>query len=449
MSDRQETWAPGAVVADRFEIRVRIGAGAMGEVYEAVDRQSDGARVALKTLLSPDSGELHVRFRREAEMLAAVVHPNTVGIIAYGQEVVTAIPWIAMEFVVGETLEDRLLRYGALPWREAVILTLQVLDGLAAVHAVGLLHRDVKPANIAVEKGSGIVKLLDFGIARPEGEKSKLTRTGAAIGTPAYMAPEHLLGRAVAASDRYAAMLVLYELLAGDIPFADRGEAALVARLTGEPLPPFPADGTDPIPAPLLPLLQRSLAARVDDRPTATALAEALETVLRGGDPFAKEPVSSAPSVPSGAVVSVVPSTLRSQAYAETALAPPSVPAASVPSPSVPVEGSPPTSAPTRWLVVLRVPSVTVADATEREFLRVALGGSGVAYAYGTNFFFVVLASEQAARDFRAATVARYGVSIEGLAVPAPAGFSLSAAALLGTRPLPEPLPALMARLAG
>ncbi len=287
-----DLWEPGDWVDARFEIRHALGSGAMGAVFQAFDRET-GATVALKALLNRDSDDLLRRFAREAEMLRAVRHPNVVGFVAHGVDDARNLPWLAMEFVAGESLEAGLLRHGAYPWRVAVSMAVDVLQGLGAVHGVGLVHRDVKPSNIAIERATGVVKLLDFGIARPGDERGRLTVTGAAVGTPAYMAPEQLLGSPAPSSDVYATCLVLYELVAGDIPFADRGARALLPRLLGEEVPSFHDVSCPPE---LVAILRRVLVPDIDRRLERAPLVEALRAVLAANRHFAMPSPSDEPT---------------------------------------------------------------------------------------------------------------------------------------------------------
>ena len=296
-------WELGEWVDARYEIRHPIAAGAMGAVFQALDHTT-GAHVAIKALLRGDSAPLRQRFAREATMLGAVNHPNVVRFVAHGVDQNRDLPWLAMEFVAGESLDAALLRRGTYPWRMAVSIAIDVLEALGAVHAVGLVHRDVKPANIALEKGSDLLKLLDFGIARPTDGAGRLTATGATMGTPAYMAPEQLLGAPGASSDIYSAALVLYELIAGAIPFADRGAHALLPRLVGEEVPMF-TEGAR-CPAALLNLLRAVLVPDVERRPPLEGVIRELRAILEanrdGHAPWA--PVATAPSheLPSSAL---------------------------------------------------------------------------------------------------------------------------------------------------
>ncbi len=205
----------------RYEIRSPIGAGGMGEVYRARDTRL-GREVAIKVLpedLAEDP-RVRTRFEREAKAVAALSHPNIMALYDVGAEGDTS--YAVMELLEGETLRRRVAR-SALPWRKTIEIAGAVADGLAAAHARGIVHRDIKPENIFITT-DGVVKILDFGIARLErklaadeqGEVSTLpvpTTEGMPIGTPAYMSPEQVEGGHVdARSDVFSLGCVLYEM---------------------------------------------------------------------------------------------------------------------------------------------------------------------------------------------------------------------------------------------
>ena len=263
-----------------FEVVRELGRGGMGVVYEARDTKLR-RRVALKVLPSAVAGdpERRERFLREARAAAAVTHPNLVVVFEIGES--EARLFIAMEFVEGESLRAHLARHAAgLPPDEAVRIASAIAAGLARAHRAGVVHRDLKPENVMIAPDG--VKLLDFGIAKAlepvdaaaahaehatvTGSGAALTHEGAMIGTPGYMAPEQVSGKA---SDRradvFALGVVLYELLTGRAPFggATPMERA-VATLRDEPaLPSSLATG---IPRSLDSLVTRCLAKRADER---------------------------------------------------------------------------------------------------------------------------------------------------------------------------------------
>src|SRR5262245_11532175 len=238
----RETAAPGRI--GRYTIERKLGAGGMGIVYAARDERLQRT-VALKTLsmLSEDP-TAHKRFWREARAAASVNHPNVCQIYEIGED--DGELFIAMELLEGEVLSER-LRGGALNPAQAVPIGLDMLSALSALHARGIIHRDLKPSNVFVTEHG--VKLLDFGLARPELDVSldpatELTTPGMVIGTPRYMAPEQISGEPVdGRSDLFAAGAILFEMLAGRPAFSGRTIVEIVhatryeqpPALTGSP----------------------------------------------------------------------------------------------------------------------------------------------------------------------------------------------------------------------
>lgn len=225
-------------VLGQYRIVAELGHGSMGEVYRAVDEMLD-RDVALKILrpeLTHDS-ELAERFRREAITLARLDHQNIArlhGLIKHETKLL-----MVMEFVTGETLAGRLKR-GRVPWRDAVDLIGQILAALDCAHSQGVVHRDIKPSNVMVRL-DGRVKVMDFGIARVLGT-ARVTRVGHMIGTLEYMSPEQIRGEDVkASSDLYATGVLLYELLAGRMPFEGPTDAALIQQHLRGTVPPLNA----------------------------------------------------------------------------------------------------------------------------------------------------------------------------------------------------------------
>src|SRR6202047_4806293 len=214
-----------------YEILSAIGAGGMGEVYQAHDTKL-GRDVAIKVLpeaFAHDPERLS-RFQREAKMLAALNHPNIATI--YGLEQSNGTSYLVMELVSGETLAERIKREGAVPVEEALVICKQIAEALEAAHEKGIIHRDLKPANVKVTP-EGKVKVLDFGLAKAfEGDAMNedmgnsptlsraATMQGLILGTAAYMSPEQAKGKAVdKRTDIWAFGAVVYELLTGEQTF--------------------------------------------------------------------------------------------------------------------------------------------------------------------------------------------------------------------------------------
>ncbi|MFE5375344.1 serine/threonine-protein kinase [Streptomyces mirabilis] len=260
------------LLADRYELQELLGRGAMGEVWRACDHLL-GRPVAVK-LLHAEEAEDAERFRLEAQIGARLNHPNVVGMYDFGSH--HDQPHLVMELVDGWNLaQERSLRR-VLPPDEAAAITAQAAAGLCAAHQQGVVHRDVKPANVMLSTDR-TVKITDFGIARfAEQAASNLTATGKIIGTADYLAPERALGRpAQPASDVYSLGCVLYELLTGRPPFTGATSLAVVQQhVSATPAPP---DHLRPdIPQPLSDYVLHMLAKDPVHRPTAEQAAARL-----------------------------------------------------------------------------------------------------------------------------------------------------------------------------
>jgi serine/threonine protein kinase/tetratricopeptide (TPR) repeat protein len=222
----------GALLGGRYRIRRRLGAGGMGVVYEA-EHELLGRRVALK-MLHPEHAEraeVRRRFENEARAVAALDHPNVVAAFDVGRTPDGA-PFVVYELLAGDDLEARLAAQGALPIVDVIALGRGIAAGLAAAHALEIVHRDLKPANVFVTEG-GVPKILDFGVSKlaPALHLGTTTRTGAFMGTPAYMAPEQLRDAASvdARADVYALGVVLHRMLTGAMPHAHATLGELLA----------------------------------------------------------------------------------------------------------------------------------------------------------------------------------------------------------------------------
>jgi len=276
----------GCIVAKRYRITRAIGAGGMGTVYEAVDIRT-GLVVALKALSGTDDRKAVAvqRLRREAETAITIRSDHVCQVHYLGVEGGT--PFIVMERLHGETLRARLMRDGALPVADAVAITLQLLDALAAAHASSVLHRDVKPGNVFILSQPGRrprIKLIDFGLAKllraqdARSDAPDITAPNGIPGTLQYLAPEQLLG--VADPDQrvdiYAAGLVFYEMLSGGRAYHGDSFDEVVRRIVLEP-PPSVSDLRPDAPPVLDDVLGMALAKERSRRfLTATAFRRAL-----------------------------------------------------------------------------------------------------------------------------------------------------------------------------
>ena len=213
----------------RYRLEAQLGRGGMAAVFSGVDEEL-GRRVAVKVLAEhlADDEEIRRRFLREARLAGRLNHPNVVRVYDIGER--DGRPFIVMELVEGENLAALLVREGPVDPRRSVELALQACAGLDHAHRAGLVHRDVKPANLLV-RADGTLKVADFGIARIADAATRLTQAGTILGTASYLAPEQADGGEVtAATDVYGLGAVLYELLAGHPPFRADSIPELVLR---------------------------------------------------------------------------------------------------------------------------------------------------------------------------------------------------------------------------
>jgi serine/threonine-protein kinase len=274
----ESRFLPGTVVGGRFRIVALIGRGGMGEVYRADDLKL-GQPVALKFLhesVARDPGRLR-RFHEEVRTARQIAHPNVCRVYDIGDE--DGLHFISMEYVDGEALSSLLRRIGRLPPDKALDVARQLCAGVAAAHERGILHCDLKPANVMID-GRGKVRITDFGLA-VLAERAPQEAVGA--GTPVYMAPEQLVGRpASVRSEIYSLALILYEVFTGKPAFVARSFDELV-RLRTEGTPTSPLlriEGLDPS---VDRAILRSLRADPDERPSSVL---ELAAALPGGDPL-------------------------------------------------------------------------------------------------------------------------------------------------------------------
>lgn len=293
-----QTWGP-------YRIGRLLGRGGMGEVYEAESLET-GRRLALKLLrYRLDKADDRVRFLREGQLAASISHPHTVYI--FGSEEIEGMPAISMELLPGGTLKDRVSANGPMPPEEAVAAVMDIIGGLDAAQAAGVLHRDIKPSNCFIDD-DGAVKVGDFGLSI-----STLARdvhhdleAGAFQGTPQFAPPEQLRGEPLdIRADIYAVGATLYYLLTGQPPFDARDLRELVSRVTSEP-PRSPRDLRRGIPAGLAAVVLQCLAKVPGERPKSYAnLAAALRPFLPAAELPAKPGLRFLAGAADGFILSV------------------------------------------------------------------------------------------------------------------------------------------------
>ncbi len=268
------------VIADRFALERIAGKGGMGAVWRAID-QTTGEVVAVKLM----TGDGHARFAREAQVLAELAHPRIVRYIAHGEH--DGVPYLAMEWLEGMDLSKR-LRIGLLDIDEAIEIARYTAEALTVAHAAGVVHRDIKPSNLFLPDGEiSALKVLDFGIARTLHvvQTRAMTRTGMAIGTPGYMAPEQARGDRDldVRADVFALGCVLFEAVTGQPPFVGAG-FGLLAKVLFEEAPRV-RDLRPDAPLRLAALIEQMMSKVAADRPAdAAGVLRALDELAHGGD---------------------------------------------------------------------------------------------------------------------------------------------------------------------
>jgi serine/threonine-protein kinase len=286
----------------RYEIAAQLGRGAMGVVYRARDPLL-GREVAVKTILLPadeaERAEYEARFQQEARAAAALNHPGIVTIHDIGRA--DGVLYMAMEYVEGHELRDALAGGQGLPVPQAVAIAAQLADALGYAHARGIVHRDVKPANVMILR-DGRAKIMDFGIARIAASDVK-TQTGVLMGSPKYMSPEQVQGRpADARSDLFSLGVVLHEMLCGAPPFTGDDVSMLMYNVAhADPPPPSAVNAAVP---------------RMLDLIVARALAKSPEQRYADAAQMAADLRACAPAPPrdagtTGATVALAATTLR------------------------------------------------------------------------------------------------------------------------------------------
>ncbi|MDE2572332.1 MAG: serine/threonine protein kinase [bacterium] len=301
----------GSILAARYRVDSLIGSGGMADVYRGLDTTLDRP-VAVK-ILTDRSGDIRQRFLREAQSMARLNHPNIVSVYDAGES--GGFSYIVMELAEGKTL--RSLADEGIGVERAVALFVELCEALQYAHAQGVIHRDIKPSNLMVLP-SGVLKVMDFGLARRTTDVSLTTHAGEIVGTISYLPPERYLGRAGdITGDLYSLGVVMYEMLGRRLPFeSDEGDlvAVIFAHINQ---PPMPLRGINPsVPDALDALVLRLLAKDPARRPgTAGEVAAALRAILSGGAgaaPPAQSPsptpaAAEAPPASPGAPVSPQP----------------------------------------------------------------------------------------------------------------------------------------------
>lgn len=292
----------------QYRVLKVLGVGGMGVVFHAEDTILKRP-VALKAIQPTQGAAAKItrqRFLREAQSAARVIHENVVALHQAGES--NGVAFLAMEFLQGEELEDRLARENILPLPEVLRIGREIALGLSAAHAQGLIHRDIKPANVFLVRGGPAdlprVKLLDFGVARTLEDNSKLTQSGMVVGTPSFMAPEQATGKTLdARCDLFSLGVVLYRMSTGALPFTGVNPmSVLIALAQEEPTPPQMVNFD--LPGEVNELILRMLAKKPEDRPaSALAVAKELEKLERqfsdpSGQVSASPLETSAPTAP-------------------------------------------------------------------------------------------------------------------------------------------------------
>lgn len=278
--------APGTQVGP-YSVESLLGEGGMGRVYKA---SGPGGAVAVKIVKEEMAADetFRKRFIREAHMAQRIDHPYVLKVLETGEH--EGIPWMSQPYVGGGSLEDRLLKHGALDLHLTVGICKQVAEGLDVLHENGLIHRDLKPGNILIDE-AGNPFIGDFGLAKDQEHRGTvLTRPGQALGSVDYMAPEQIRGDPVSGqTDIYALACMLFELLTGQPPFADRVGTRIMWAHLQDP-PPNPAEVKPTVPAAVGEALLRGMEKEPADRPPTASAFIALVEEAAGPAPDADSP---------------------------------------------------------------------------------------------------------------------------------------------------------------
>lgn len=443
----------GQLILHRYRVDKKLGAGAMGEVWRGVHQDLE-MPVAIKILLHQEHPELLRRFSREARLMALVRHPNVVQILDYGL-LEGDLPCIVMELLSGLELEALLARPVQLSTSDIALLGAQMLRGLTAMHEAGVIHRDVKPANMMVfESANDIhVKLVDFGIAKPATDAiaTRLTQTGMLIGTPAYMAPEQLLGMDVSAkTDVYAVGLILYEMLTGTLPWGAETMATIMRRVRDD-IPPPEHDG------PFSALLMRMLDFEPEVRPAPTQAIQALDALQTPSSPAPAHGVILKRKRRRKMVHSAAPPRRTHTPNASPnnqANGAPARRGATMASTPTPMEPPAPQTSRIFAVLIAKFPPSRLRQREERAWLKELMTGRGIGLSLGAQLWIALFqATTQERADasrmhVRGALAERYAGLVTSRDTQVGADFSFTAATLSGAAQLPKELQDLIAQLA-
>ncbi len=272
-----------SILQNRYHIQALLGRGGMGNVYRAEDTQAGQivAIKALKTEFLEDAPDLLERFTREGQALSQLHHPNIVDILAHIDE--GEQQYIVMAYMPGGSLRDRLSAEGALPLADVLEIALDLADALTRTHRLNIIHRDIKPDNVMLAE-DGTPRLTDFGVASIAG-RTRVTETGALVGTFAYLSPEACRGEPIdERTDIWSFGVLLYELLAGHNPFRREMAAATIQAILNAPLPPL-QEAREDVPEGLAHLIGQMLEKDVGVRLDSVRLVGAqIEAIIRGLD---------------------------------------------------------------------------------------------------------------------------------------------------------------------
>jgi len=299
------TQLDGRMLANRYRIEALVGRGGMADVYRGTDTMLERP-IAVK-ILTDRSDDIRKRFLREAQSMAKLNHRNIVGVYDAGQA--DGLSYIIMELLQGRTLAQ--IPSGELTMHTAIRHFIDLLEALSYAHDQGLVHRDVKPANVMV-LGDGVIKVMDFGLSRRTSEMSSVTNAGEIVGTIAYLSPERFLGKvADARSDLYSVGIMMYEVFTGGVPFKSETDdlvAVIFAHVNEPPVPPRTVNRAVPmqIERIILKLLEKDPERRYQN---ARELIVELQSLI-GGGPGAPADAQPAPSR-SAMVAAAAPEAVR------------------------------------------------------------------------------------------------------------------------------------------